>query len=81
MDMNTTMPMVEEMQMTLSTGYTIEYLLFQSWTVTTGGQFTAALIFTAVLGVLSELAGYILMTRKNKLNFLLFLFLKVVNYS
>ena len=32
-----TMPMVEEMQMTLTQGYTIEYLLFQGWTVTTGG--------------------------------------------
>lgn len=75
------MPMVEEMQMTLSQGYTIEYMLFKNWTVTTGGQFTAALVFAAALGVLSELAGYILMTKKNKLNFLVYLFLKTINYS
>lgn len=81
MDMNTTMPMVEEMQMTLYQGYTIEYLLFQGWTVTTGGQFTAALLFAALLGVLSELAGYLLMKGAGKLNFLVYLFLKTINYS
>jgi hypothetical protein len=81
MDMNMTMPMVEEMQMTLTQGYTIEYLLFQGWTVTTGGQFTAALFFAALLGVLSELAAFILTKYASKLNFLVFLFLKVINYS
>ena len=75
------MPMIEEMQMTLSQGYTIEYLLFKGWTVTTGGQFTVALLFAALLGVLSELAGFVLIKYTSKLNFLVYLFLKVINYS
>lgn len=79
MDMN--MPMVEEMQMTLSQGYTIPYVLFKGWNVNTGGQFTAALLFAALLGILSELAGYILMKSGSKLNFLVYLFLKTINYS
>ena len=81
MDMDMTMPMIEGMQMTLSTGTSIDYILFQGWTVTNGGQFTGALVFAAVLGVLSELAGFILMKSESKMNFLVYLFLKTINYS
>ena len=56
-------------------------MLFKGWTVTSNGQFAAALFFTLVLGCLSELAGHILRTRQSRLNFVTYFLLKVFNYS
>ena len=80
MDM-TNAEMMVCMQMALKSKFDMLYILFKGFEVMDGGQFTGALVFTAVLGCLSELAGHIMKTRKSQLNTITYLLLKIINYS
>ena len=73
--------MIVDMQMSLSTGYMIEYFLFKDFMVMNWWSFTLVLLLTAFFALVSEAAGHILRTRSSKLNTLVFGLMRAINYS
>ena len=57
--------MIVSMQMALSAKTTFMDFLFKNFMVTNGGQFTGALIVTILSAFCSELATYIMATKKS----------------
>ena len=85
------MPMIYEMQMTISTSTTVEYFLFPGWSATNGGQFFGLIVFTIVLCLLVEIVGSLLKRLElatgeggsvmlRSFSFLLFVVLRSFNY-
>lgn len=73
--------MIVSMQMSLSSSSSIEYFLFEKFTIMNGGTFFAVLCLTAFTAFVSEAAGFVIKNYHSSLNPLIYFVLKVLNYS
>ena len=82
MNMGPDAAMIVSMQMSINVGWMDEYnFLFEKWMIMNGGTFFGILCFTIFIAFISESAGFILKTKSSILNPVVFMLLRLVNYS